>query len=234
MSDSQDIGVMIRRAVNTLRVSDDHVIELRSLGIPGRYGYSYIAAGWFDDPNALVTAAMKLEARGGAVYVTLNPCKPALLCRANNRVIDRPKSTTGDHDIVRRVWLPFDFDPVRPSGTSASEDELRATRERAIEAVEWLSNRLGEPPSVYGFSGNGYHSLFRLEMPNDEAAKAQIKSIIDQTADRFTDNVVAVDRTVFNASRIWRLYGTLNRKGDSVAKLGRIHRRSAILKAGYR
>jgi hypothetical protein len=44
---------------------------------------------------------------------------------------------------------------------------------------------------------------------------------------KFTDNLVGVDGTTINAGQIWKLYGTMARKGDSTAD--RPHRMARIL-----
>lgn len=231
--DSSAVKAAIAAAVERFRVERDQVVELRGLDTPSRHGKPFVAAGWFDDVDALTQAAFTLDARGAQVYITLNPVNSALLCRACNRVIEGPARTTADHDVVRRTWLPFDFDAVRPAGTSASDDELAITKERAQSAASWLTDALGAAPDIWAFSGNGYHLLFRVDLPNDERSTKQIRGIIEKTAEQLSDDRVSVDRTVYNAARIWRLYGTTNRKGDSVAKLGRVHRRSAILGEGF-
>ncbi|MFO0836927.1 MAG: hypothetical protein U1D55_00250 [Phycisphaerae bacterium] len=224
---------LIRSAIERLRVNSEHIVELRALDLPGRYGAGGVAAGWFDDPDMLAREAARLDLRGAQVYVTLNPANPALLARAYNRIIERPKATTSDHDILRRVWLPLDIDPVRPAGVSADPDELAAARQRALDVAAWLHQQLNDDPAIWAFSGNGFHLLFRIELSNDDAATQMVKGIIETASDRFSDQVVRVDKTVFNAARIWRLYGTLNRKGDNVPRLGRVHRRAAILGKGF-
>src|SRR5690606_35176286 len=113
------------------------VVELRVPNMPGRYR-NFTVAGWFDDPAKLAQAAAQIERqRPPGIYVTLNPCNPALLCRGYNRIVEHPKATTADHDIIRRVWLPIDADPVRPAGTSSSPDEIEAARERIIQVETW-------------------------------------------------------------------------------------------------
>lgn len=231
MSDHRRSAVI--DALTRLRVEPDQVFELRALNVPTRYGKPcrpFTVAGWFDDLVELASVAVDLEDRGApGIYVTLNPTNPALLGRANNRTIDYPKATTTDHDIVRRVWLPFDFDPVRPAQISASDDEIAATKSRAIDAVKWINAELGEVPDVFAFSGNGFHALYRVDLPNDDRSKAFVEHILKTTSDRFSNDVMSVDKTVSNAARIWKLYGTLARKGDSVPKLHRTHRRARLL-----
>ena len=62
----------------------------------------------------------------------------------------------------------------------------------------------------------GSHVLYRLDLPNDETTTALIRGTIEAVADRFSGPAVAVDRTVFNAARIWKLYGTTARKGHDM------------------
>lgn len=231
MSDIRRQAIIV--GLELIRVEPDQVFELRALNVPTRYSKAckpFTVAGWFDDLAELASVAVDLEDRGAlGIYVTLNPTKPALLGRANNHTIDYPNATTTDHDIVRRVWIPFDFDPVRPAQVSASDEEIEATKPRAIEAVKWINAELDAVPDVWAFSGNGFHALFRVNLPNDDKSKAFVENILKTTSDQFSDEVMSVDKTVFNAARIWKLYGTVARKGDSVPMLHRTHRRACLL-----
>jgi hypothetical protein len=76
-------------------------------------------------------------------------------------------------------------------------------------------------------SGNGAHLLYRIELPNDEAATALVKSCLSVLDALFSDPVVSVDAANFNAARIWKLYGTTSKKGDNTTE--RPHRKSALL-----
>ena len=89
-------------------------------------------SGYFDDPAQLATCAAELDASGkyAGIYITLNPCNPALLARCCNRVEAYTETTTTDPDIiVRRSWLLLDFDPKRPSGVSSTD--RGSTREQS-------------------------------------------------------------------------------------------------------
>ena len=122
----------IRRALEVLFEPGD-VVELRAF--KGRETVS----GYYDDYALLADEAGKLENRGYSVYVTLNEVDTALLARASNRARKVYKEpTTSDSDIVRRRWLPLDFDPARPSGVSATDAEKQAARRRAVEVREHL------------------------------------------------------------------------------------------------
>ena len=78
-----------------------------------------------------------------------------------------------------------------------------------------------------GDSGNGAHLLYRVDLPNDRASLDLVKGVLEALSFRFSDERVSVDITTANAARIWKLYGTTARKGDSTEE--RPHRRSRLL-----
>ena len=206
------------------------VRELRALGIPMPYGKPCVVAGWYTDFEKMANDAVVLEDRQATgVYFTLNAVNPAFLARANNRTEDYAKPTTGDGDIIQRLWLPFDVDPVRPTGISSSAKELQLAWERAKMLRSWIKKNLGSYPEISAFSGNGFHHLCAIALPNDAESNDYVRDVINEAADLLDDEHVHVDRNVFNAARIWKLPGTLARKGDEVPEQGRLHRRSRLI-----
>jgi hypothetical protein len=185
------------------------------------------ASGYFDDPDKMTREVARLEKKGYQVYMTLNEVDPALLARAANRVKDRPKATTTDSDIERRRWLLLDFDPKRPSEVSATEEEKRTAELRTLEVREYLKE-LGWPDPVLGDSGNGYHLLYPIDLPNDQESANLVKGVLEALAFKFSDGAVDLDTSVYNAARLCKVYGTTARKGDSVPL--RPHRNSRLLK----
>ena len=154
----------------------DAVIELRvevpeGGSSPHWSGFAKGAvSGYFSTREALVRAAAVLDAgwpgRGGAtvfpksIWFSLNPCAPALLGRANNRLAAGP--ATGDKDIAQVVALYLDFDAKRPSGVSASDQEKAVAKLAARRALDWLRDELFWPEPMVCDSGNGYHLVFRV------------------------------------------------------------------------
>ena len=197
------------------------VAELRAI----RNGKT--AAGYFDDPEALAREAGKLDGQEYTVYVTANPVDPALLARSQNRVKHPLRESTSDRDILRRRWLLVDLDPARPAGVSATDEEKNAARERAREIYAHL-HRSGWSEPVIGDSGNGYHLLYPIDLPNDPESLELVRGVLEALSFRFTDERVSVDTTTSSAARIWKLYGTTARKGDSTEE--RPHRPSGLLK----
>lgn len=207
----------IRRSLGLLH-QPGAVFEIRALAVPsGRYVNT--VSGYFDDLDKATEAAIECDRAGAAgVYVTLNPCNPALLARANNRLVDRPKHATGDAEILRRQFLFVDIDPERPSGIAATDEEKQTALALAGE-VEDLLRGQGWPYPQTADSGNGCYLLYLVELPNDTNTTELLKTFYPalQTAigDTDTDGPYSkIDVQVFNAARLIRVGGTTNRKGD--------------------
>ena len=203
------------------------VVEVRALTD------QFTHSGYFSTPDALIRAVEPLDTDGSVhgIYVTLNVVNPALLSRRANRIkmrLGKKDSTTSDADILRRRWLPIDIDPQRPSGVSSTDEEHTLALAKADEVAAWLAG-LGFPEPVRGDSGNGAHLLYRIDLPNDESATALVKACLATLDTLFSDDRVSVDIANFNAARIWKLYGTVSRKGDDTPD--RPHRRSRIISA---
>jgi hypothetical protein len=198
------------------------VVELRILDT-GRTG---TVSGYFDDFVRLAEAAAWWSGKAPAVYITLNACDPALLARSANRLIERAKHTTADHDIVTRHWLPLDFDAVRPAGISSTDREHEAALARALDCIDWL-HRQGWPEPVRADSGNGAHVLYPIDLPNDGASAALVKRCLEALAFLFSDEDVGLDLGNFNAGRVWKLYGTMACKGENLSD--RPHRLARLL-----
>ena len=163
------------------------------------------------------------------IYVTLNPVSPDLLARAANRLVQRAAVTTTDTEVVRRRWLLIDVDPVRPAGVSATDAELAAALERAAGIRDSLG-AAGWPVPIEVESGNGAHLLYRVDLPRDDGSLLQ--RVLAALADHFDDDVVSVDRSVFNPARIVKVAGTTARKGDDLRGIAgvadRPHRRARL------
>jgi hypothetical protein len=214
------VSAEIRRAVEVL-AEPGGVVELRA----PKNGAT--AAGYFDDFSALSREAAKLDGQGFSVYITANPTNPALLARAENKIKRPLKETTSDKDIRRRRWFLLDFDPVRPAGVSSTDEEKEAALQRAREVWSYLRER-GWPEPVVGDSGNGAHLLYPVDLPNTPESLVLVRGALEALSFKFSDERVSVDTTPANAARIWKLYGTTARKGDSTED--RPHRVSKLLK----
>jgi hypothetical protein len=198
------------------------VFEVRVL----KAGRAGTVSGYFNDVDKAAQAAAQWSGRAPGVYFTANPVNPALLARVNNRLQERAEQTTTDRDVRRRRKLLLDFDPVRPAGISATEEEHAAALAVARDCRDWLTAN-GWPLPIVGDSGNGGHMNYLIDLPNDDAARDLVKRVLEAVSFQFSSEAVKVDQTTYNAARIWKCYGTLAAKGDHTAD--RPHRMSALM-----
>ncbi len=193
----------VRRALQIL-CEPGQVAELRAFK-------PYVVAGFFDDLEALGNAAAAIADAEG-IYLTLNPVNPNLLSRSPNRIQPaKIGEQTSDKDIIRRRWLPIDADPKRKASSSATDAEHEAALERVRAIRDWLKDEWGVQ-TVLADSGNGGHVLIPVDLPADDGGL--VERVLLAIAARFDDEVVKIDLAVHNPSRIWKLYGTVARKGD--------------------
>ncbi len=207
--------------------SEGDVVELR---IPKAGRYKTIS-GYFDNSSAFADAVVGLadeEFKG--YYFTLNEINPDLIARSANTYKKYAEETTADKDIIRRRWLPIDFDVVRPAGISSTDDEHAAALKLAREIKGGLISK-GWPENAFilADSGNGGHLDIKIDLPNDETAERLIENCLSALDSLFTNETVKVDTTTSNASRIWKIYGTMARKGSNTSE--RPHRLAKILEA---
>jgi len=173
-------------------------------------------SGYFDD-NAIAAAQIAKEnGRHQSLYVTANPVQPALVARNHNKFEFGSHTTTNDSEILKRRWFLVDLDPVRPAGISSTQGELDIAISRSIDIKDWLMS-LGWPAPIEAISGNGAHLMFRTDEPNDEQARQDFEYATKMLAGIFSDDRTNVDTTMWNASRVWKIYGTVSAKGSSTA-----------------
>lgn len=169
-------------------------------------------SGYFDDPEIAATALTEIQAAKG-FYFTLNELDPSILARAANRLRKSEKGdATGDKHVVRRRWLLIDLDAVRISGISASDAEVAQSIQRSQEIDLYLHDR-GWPDPVVCDSGNGRHLYYRIDLPADDGGL--VERCLAALSKVFSDAAISIDTSVFNPSRITKLFGTLVCKGDS-------------------
>ena len=190
----------------------DSVVELRVL-----YADETVVSRLYEASDhefkRLVKTALRLGADAKGTYVSLNPLRS-----------DCSFKSAGDKHVARRRWLFIDIDPTRPADISSSHSEKENARLLMTEIVTYLAE-CGWPEPIFADSGNGYHALYRIDLPSDDGGL--VKRCLSALAKRFNSDNATVDKAVFNAARIVRLYGSTARKGAATAE--RPHRVSAIV-----
>jgi hypothetical protein len=218
----------------TLEVYHDgaECFEIRVLGLPGR-GKPHQASGYFNDFGKAAAETLQMEARKPVgIYTVVNAIPAALLGRAINRFVEYPPLTTRDEEVSHRRWLILDCDPKHLAGVAATDAESLAAKKLAGTVKKWLGS-LGWPEPLVGMTGNGYALLYRIDLPNDDVAKTLVSAVlaaVNYKSGWLCQEPAHIDLTMFNASRIYRLFGTTNRKGEETAD--RPHRRSLLRDPG--
>ncbi len=182
----------------------DAIIEIRSID-PKPTVSGYFRA---DSPRI---AAELAKYPNRTFYQSLNPVKSACYARAQHeRLVERPKETTSDNDIIGFQWILIDADPVRPSGVGAfGREEKEAAHAVAGKTMKRLmATGFSEP--IVADSGNGYHLLFKVHISTDDRqVVADFLSVLDMW---FSTDEAKIDTAVYNPSRITKLYGTIAAK----------------------
>jgi hypothetical protein len=208
------------------------VVELRALGVQHRTERPHVEAGFFDFDHLdlLVENARQLTTRSTGVYITLNPLARGILSRRCCRVdyAETGQQANDDH-ITRRRWLYLDIDSIRIKDICSTAAEKAAALEVARSVYNDLL-ALGWPRPLRLDSGNGYALLYRVDLPNNDRSTLLIKQVLEALAQRYDTDQVKIDQQVFNASRICRIPGTCNRKGDNTHD--RPHRTTGVIRLG--
>lgn len=205
VGDSQGVEIRAPRAAREAGKSPENVIRRFPAG----------------DLAGAAREALRLSERAPAVYLVMNGVSLALLSRPNG-----PKGATAA-DVPGRRWLLLDFDPNRSPDVSSTKAEKGEALKLMMAVRAHLAAR-GWPAPVEADSGNGFHLLYRIDLPNDDRATNLVKGVLAALADRFDAAGCKIDRKVFDAPRLVKLYGTKVRKGAETAE--RPHRFARVFK----
>ena len=212
----------IGRIWNLLRPDHTQPLELRALHPskgssakvrhfrPNAYeSLETIRAAFEDD-------ALELNAQGYNIYTPLNPIKH-----------DFCGKSVKDCDILCRQLLLVDIDRVADTKQPATMQDMNSAENLAKDVAAFLSQK-GWPNPARMMSGNGFHLYFPLDdLPNTEQVTALVKATLKELSRRFDTDAVGVDTSVFNASRITKVPGTIMRKGEATED--RPHRMAKLL-----
>ena len=180
-----------------------------------------------DAPRQVIPRGDHPRSGEANVYFTLGAVRPDRE-GATGLPLRRVKGTTKDADIVASPWVVVDVDPERePKGRSSTDGEKAAALVVA-ESVRAAFTERGVP-TVLADSGNGCHLLARSTPAEGEAVRAHadgLKRLLHALDARFSTPAAKVDKAVHNASRIFKLYGTMSVKGPDTPEAP--HRLSSI------
>lgn len=212
----------------TLHVEGDKILDVEEarralslLMLPGERHEIRVAPSWASividvaDMDAAVAAMLKHDSEHSVFYYSLNPIKG-----------NAPKATA--KDVLRRRWFLIDVDPIRDGEACSTEAEKARAGEVVDAILDDLSLR-GWPPCMVIDSGNGWHLLYRVDLPNNDLSKQILKECLLYLDKACGNDHAKIDSSVHNAGRIAKLPGTWSRKGADTAD--RPHRQAKIIHA---
>jgi hypothetical protein len=176
--------------------------------------------------------ALQHNDNGYNIYVVMNPISMGFNGTAAK-----------DEDIECRDLLLLDIDRVHSGNQPATPDEIEAAFELAAKVEDFFENTAaklaGHPdypritgtiaPPIKVMSGNGVHLYYLLaDAPCDEETRDRMQKLLLTLAHQFDNDVVKIDTSVFNASRITKVPGTVMRKGQENPEEGRVFRRAYV------
>ena len=218
----------ITKAIQLLH-SNGELFEIRLIN------GGYNASGYFTNADTAIKAlqdfrpewnARTKAARAVNIFITLNPINMSCYSRKQHDCfIENVQPTTKDNEITALHWLLIDLDPKRMSGVSSSEEELKLAKAKARTIHDFLSDRGFKEP-IRAMSGNGIHLVYRFDVPNTAENVAVFENALKVLSEKFSDEEVEVDTTVFNPARICKLWGTIAQKGATTPE--RPHRKAYI------
>ena len=184
--------------------------------------------GYYDTDHLedLSRDVQQYSGRATGIYYSLNPVDSSCLDRAKNclKPVSKALSAT-KANVTHRNLMLIDIDPVRDPGCSATNEEK--------ELAYWLGRivsrdlrKAGWPKPVVVDSGNGFHLLYRVDLPVDD--ENLIRDCLKALADKYDCEGAKIDTGVFDAPRIAKLPGTKACKGDSTPL--RPHRQSGFFR----
>lgn len=185
-------------------------------------------SGYFKGTENLEKAFGKIDLPDANVFLTLNTINDACYSRKQHEKFLQTKTTTSDNDIQVYEWLLIDLDPKRPSDVSSTNEEFEYAKEKAKSVLQYMKEKGFEEP-VIAMSGNGMHLLYSVALKKTEENQNLVEKCLKALDLLFSDDQVDIDVSVFNPSRISKLYGTMAQKGANTKD--RPHRMSRIIKA---
>ncbi|MCA9198885.1 MAG: DUF3987 domain-containing protein [Planctomycetales bacterium] len=177
-------------------------------------------SGLFDDIQSALDAVDWVieKKRPDGIFIGLNEidCSQENLDGVVPKITNQLSSgrSVSAQQIGRRRFLLVDIDPVRKSGTRATDAQHEASWNKAKKIEAWLSDHGFPRPALKGDSGNGAHLLYAIDLPVDSDLVSRVlRALHEQFNDPDEEIPVTVDLANSDPARVVRLYGTPNRKG---------------------
>lgn len=186
----------------------------------------YVIHGYFTDITKALDIITSVTEVQNTWYIGLNTITEDAIKqkRTNDKDGNQPQQLnmlqtgdrTKDTDIIQRNWIFIDFDTHTGSNSPSASN---AEKETAFKCMEWCFNLLtkeGNIKIIWCDSGNGYHLLIPVKLPNNSYITKVITNFLN-TINRLKPaefSAVEIDTAVTNASRTTKLYGSKTQRTE--------------------
>lgn len=202
--------------------------DLHELRIPDfEFKKKNVLAGWFSDRDQMACWLAHYSTKCPGVFLTVNPVQGEVIKpQFRNVMFKNVKRATNDSQISRRTQFLIDIDPVRVDENQtkledqkvcATDSEKAKARSVMLGVLKFLTES-GWPGAYIIDSGNGSMLRYLVNLPNDLDTKRLSRDALAALAAKFPPDGASIDTTVFNASRICKMPGTMNCKGENTAE----------------
>lgn len=205
---------MIEKTLNEIVLAKpNRLIEIRMFNA-SKNGAS---VGFFTDSSKAIDA-IKKYGKGNNVCFGLNPRSTDLLhiYEPNTLILGGNGATDADIRTIDKCFI--DIDTRRSlKKCSSSEEEIKFSLQAKEICLAELK-KMGIKTYFDGFSGNGHHIIFDIGEQNDSSYWNKNTSPLYRLLKHLSglcSQYADVDTTVFNPSRVVKLYGTPAIKGRS-------------------
>jgi len=121
-------------------------------------------------------------------------------------------------DVQERQWFLIDIDTKRPStDVMATEAEKESSNVVALATAKHLTSK-GWPAPVLIDSGNGWHLLYRINLPATKLTQQTLRLCLVNLGKLFDNDAAHVDHATHDAKRISKLPGSWVRKGSNTTE----------------
>ena len=150
------------------------------------------------------------------VYNTNNNANKKIYFRLNTPTdLDYAKWTHSwqkDENISQWEFLFIELD-YKDAEIGASDEQVTETYNVATQIINLLLSEGFGNPYCFGFSGNGYHLIYRFEASQ---GNGEVEKFLKSLKSNFSS---FVDTSVANLSRLTRFYGTINNKSGRQSQI---------------
>jgi hypothetical protein len=193
-------------------------VEIRGIGDKSNPDprYRLTVSGFFDSEEAAVESALPNHCKR-TMCIGLNPRHKEMLHTQKANIL-KPGEGGKNEDVLCRRIFGIDIDTRRAvRRVAASEAELQLALPVFECVLADLESRGIRP--ITGFSGNGRH-LNVLTIPYSASKESSDRNgpfalLLRSFQRRFGSEFAEIDQGVFDAARVWKLYGTAAIKGGN-------------------